>query len=157
MFCCCCCYCCFSLLLLNIFSLYLIFINLSNIFLSMFLLGLILYGTPCASWTWMTVPFPTLGKFSTIISSNIFSGPFPFTSSSGAPVIQMSVWLKLFHTSLRLSSFLFILFSLFCSMAEISYHSVFQVTYPFFCLRYSAIGSFQYIFHFSYYSSLFVL
>ena len=29
-----------------------------------------------ASWTWMTIFFSMLGKFSAIISSNIFSGPF---------------------------------------------------------------------------------
>ena len=32
--------------------------------------------TFCTSWTLLTVPFPMLGKFSTIISSNIFLGSF---------------------------------------------------------------------------------
>ena len=40
-----------------------------------------------------------------------------FSSSSGTPIIQMMVCLMLSQTSLRLSSFLFILFSLFCSTA----------------------------------------
>ena len=36
-----------------------------------------LYRTVCASWTWVTISFPRLGKFSAIISSScIFSGPF---------------------------------------------------------------------------------
>ena len=48
-------------------------------------LGFILYGTLCVSWTWVTISFPMLGKFSTIISSNIFSDPFFFSSSSGTP------------------------------------------------------------------------
>ena len=88
--------------------------------LGVFLLGFILYGTLCASWTWLTLSFPILGKFSTIISSNIFSVPFFLSSSSGTPIIQMLVHLMLSQRSLRLSSILFILFSLFCSVVVIS-------------------------------------
>ena len=43
--------CCFSLAAFNIFSFYLIFDSLINMCLGMFLLGFILYGTLCASWT----------------------------------------------------------------------------------------------------------
>ena len=68
--------CHFSLATFNNFSLSLIFANLITMCLIVFLLGFILYGTPCASWTWVAISFPMLGKFSTIISSNIFSGPF---------------------------------------------------------------------------------
>ena len=46
--------CCFYLIAFNISFLFLIFINLITIFLSMFLLGLLLYGTLRASWTWVT-------------------------------------------------------------------------------------------------------
>ena len=53
----------------------------------------------------------TLQKFSTMISSNIFSSTF---SSSQAPVIQMLVCLMLSQKPLRLSSLLFILFSFLC-------------------------------------------
>ena len=53
-----------------------------------FCLGFILFGTPWASWTSVAISFPILGKFSTIISSSIFSWPF-FLSSSGTPMIQM--------------------------------------------------------------------
>ena len=48
----------------------------------MFLLGFILPGTLCASWTWLTVSFPIFGKFSANISANIFSGPFSLSLSS---------------------------------------------------------------------------
>ena len=84
----------------------------------------------------MTISFPILGKFLTMSSSNIFfkSVPFSFSSFSWTPVIQMFVHLMLSQRSLRLSSFLFILFSLFCSAAV-------KVTYPFLCLSYSAIDS----------------
>ena len=78
--------CCFSLVALNTFCLYLIFVNLINVCLDMFLLGFILYGTVCTSWTWVTTFFLILGKISTIISSNIFSGSFSF-SSFWTPII----------------------------------------------------------------------
>ena len=41
----------FPLLLSIFFSLYLIFDSLINMFLGVFLLGFILYGTLCVSWT----------------------------------------------------------------------------------------------------------
>ena len=79
-----------SPLLLLIFFL-LVFVSLSSMCLGMVLLGFILYGTLCASWTWLTISFSMLGKFSTIISSKIFSYPFFFSSSSGTPIIWMLV------------------------------------------------------------------
>ena len=49
-----------------------------------------------------------------------FLRPFLFSSSSGTLIIRMLVCLVLSQRSLRLSSILFILFSLFCSSALIS-------------------------------------
>ena len=69
-----------------------------------FLLGFIMHGTLCGSWTWLAISFSILGKFSTIISSKISSYPFFFSSSSGTPIIWMLVHLKLSQRSLRLSS-----------------------------------------------------
>ena len=43
--------CCFSLAAFNILSLCLVFVSLINMCLGVFLLGFILYGTLCASWT----------------------------------------------------------------------------------------------------------
>ena len=60
----------------NSLSLSLIFSVLITVCLGMFLFGLILYGTLCPSWTWMTVCSPRLEKFSATISSNVFSAPF---------------------------------------------------------------------------------
>ena len=108
--------CCFSQFAFNIFSLYLIFVSLINICLGVFLLRFILY----ASWTWVNISYLMLGKFSTLISSNNFSGPFSFSSSSETPLMQMLLHLMLSLRSLRLSSFLFLLFSLFCSPEVIS-------------------------------------
>ena len=59
----------------NILSLSLIFASLIAVCLGVFLLGFILPGTFCVSWTWLTIFFPIAGKLSAIISSNIFSGP----------------------------------------------------------------------------------
>ena len=63
--------CCFSLAAFNILSLCLSFVGLISMCLDGFLLGFVLYGTLYASWTWLTISFSMLGKFSTIISSKI--------------------------------------------------------------------------------------
>ena len=79
--------CCFSLAAFNVCSLCLIFVNLINMCLEVFHLGFILFGTLWVSWTWVIISFPILGKFSTIISSNIFSWSF-FLFSSETPMIS---------------------------------------------------------------------
>ena len=127
----------FSLVAFSNFSLSLILLNLITMCLAMFLLGFILPGILCTSSTWVAIYFPMLGKFSTIISSNIFSGPFSLSSPSGTPIMRMLVHLMLSQRSLRLSSFFFTLFH-----GSEFHHSVFQVTSPFFCFSYSAIDSF---------------
>ena len=68
--------CHFSLVSFNSLSWSLIFVSLMTMCLHVFLLEFILPGTLCASWTWLTVFFLTLGEFSAIISSNISLGPF---------------------------------------------------------------------------------
>ena len=100
--------CCFSLAAFNILSLCLVFLSLISMCLGVFLLGFILYGTHCASWTSMPISFSMLGKFSTIISSKIFSYPFFSSYSSGTPILLMLVHLIWSQKSLRLSSALFI-------------------------------------------------
>ena len=112
--------CCFSLAAFNICCLCLIFVNLINMCFEVFHLGFILFGTLWVSWTWVTISFPILGKFSTIISSSIFSWPFFLFSSSGTPMIQMLGCLTLSQRSLRLSSFLLIHFSFILSDSFIS-------------------------------------
>ena len=108
--------CCF-----NICSLCLIFVNLINMCLGVFCLGFILFGTLWVSWTWVAISFPILGKFSTIISSSIFSWPFFLSSYPGTPMILMLGHFTLSQRSLRLSSFLLILFfSFFLSASFVS-------------------------------------
>ena len=88
---------------------------------SVFLLGFILLRLSLlAFWTWLTVSFLMLGRFSAILSSNIFSSLFYLFSSSGTPIMKILVHLMLSQRSLNLSSFLLILFSIFCFMAMIS-------------------------------------
>ena len=92
--------CCFSLAAFNICSLCLIFVNLINMCLGVFCLELILFGILWVSWTWVTISFPILGKYSTIISSSIFSWSFFLSSSSGTPIIRMLGCLTLSQRSL---------------------------------------------------------
>ena len=65
--------CCFSLATFNILSLCLVFASLISMCLGVFLLGFMLYGTLYHSWTWLTISLSMLWKFSSIISSKIFS------------------------------------------------------------------------------------
>ena len=109
--------CCFSLAAFNICSLCLIFVNLINMCLGVFRLGFILFWALWVSWTWVIISFPTLGKFSTLITSSIFSSSFFLSSSSGTPMIQMLGHLTFSQRSLRLSSFLLIHFSFFLSVS----------------------------------------
>ena len=112
--------CCFSLAAFDVLSLFSVFVNLISMCLGMFLLAFILYGTLCASWTWLTISFSMLGKFSAVISSKIFSYPFFVSSYSGTPIIRKLVCLIWSLRSLLLSSALFIMFTLFCSSEVIS-------------------------------------
>ena len=112
--------CCFSLAAFNILSLCLVFVSLISMCLGMFLLGFLLYRTLCTSWAWLTISFSMLGKFSTIISSKIFSYLFLYSSLSATPVIRIFVHLIWSQRSLRLSSALFILSTLFCPSEVIS-------------------------------------
>ena len=89
--------------------------------LGIFLLGFTLYGTLCPSWTWLTISFSMLGKFFNYnLFKTFFSYTFFISYSSGTPIIWMLVCLILFQRSLRLSSVLFILFTLFCFSEVIS-------------------------------------
>ena len=141
--------CCFSLAAFNICSLCLIFVNLINMCLGVFHLGFILFGTLWVSWTWVAISFPILGKFSTIISSSIFLWPFFLSSSSGTPMIQMLGRLTLSQRSLRLSSFLLILFASLLHLFPPSYlppHLSYLLPQLFYCC------SLQSAFDLSYYS-----
>ena len=135
--------CCFSLAAFNILSLCLVFVSLFSMWLGMFLLGFILYGTLCASWTWLTISFSMLGKFSAIISLEFFSFLFFYSSSSVTPILWMLLHLILSQRSLRLSSGLFFFFFYFILLfRSYSHHFIFQLTDSFFCFRHSAIDSF---------------
>ena len=57
---------------------------------------------------------------------------------------------------LRLSSFLLIHFSFFLCFIYF-YHSIFHLTYPIFCLRYSTVGSLQSVFDLIYFIIHYIL
>ena len=112
--------CCFSLTAFNIFPLYLIFDSLINMCLGVFLLGFILYGT---LWFlhWIdyflyhireVVNYNLFKYFLSLFLFFLFFFWDPYNSNVGA--------FNVVPGSLRLSSILYILFSLFCSVVVIS-------------------------------------
>ena len=110
--------------------------------LSVWLVCVLMYSS------WVYHALDMFGKFSAVISSNVFSSPFSL-SPSGTPIMQVLVHLMLSQRSLRLSSLLFSLFffPIFCGSDF--HHSVLQLIYLF-CLL------FCYWFLLVYYSPLFV-
>ena len=106
--------CCFSLPAFNSLSLCLVFVSLISMCLGVFLLGFILYRTLYTSWTWLTISFSMLGKFSTIISLKFFFILFlylfffrdPYNLNVGAFDIVPEVSVTIFSSS---HSFYFIL------------------------------------------------
>ena len=133
---------CFSLAAFNILSLCLVFVSLISMCLGMLLLGFILCGTLCACWTSLTVSFPMLGKFSTIISSKIFSYPFFFSSSSETPYnSNVGVFDMVPEVSETvLSSFHSFYFSLL--FRSYFHHFILQFIDSSFCFSYCAIDYF---------------
>ena len=132
--------CCFSLAAFNILSLCLVFVTLISMCLGMFLLGFILCGTVCALG-----PDYFLFHVGEIFKYNLFKNfliPFLILFFFSIPIIWMLVLLILSQKSLRLSSVLFILFILFCSLDVISTILSSSSLISFFCFRYSAIDSF---------------
>ena len=90
---------------------------------------------------------PVLEKFSTIISADIYSDPF---SPSRTRPCDLNV--GVFNVVPEVSETVLIYFDsfFFILLLNSSFsHSVVQLTYLFFCFSYSAISSFQCIFHFS--------
>ena len=134
--------CCFSLAAVNILSLCLVTFSLISMCLDVFLLGLILYGTLCASWARWTICFPMLGKFSNYILFKNFLIPFvflfffwdPYNLNVGAfelvPEVTETV-LSSFHS-----------FLLYSALQTLFHHFIIQRTDSFFCFKYSAIDSF---------------
>ena len=144
---------CFSLAAFNIFSLPLILVNLINKCLGMFFLGLILFEA-LHFMTQVNVSFSILGKFSAIISSNIFSGPFSFFFFSGNSIMQMFMCLTLPQNLLNYLHFFS--FFLFCFAAVIS-TTLSSNALIHFCLIYPAVdpSSVFFLFQLLYCSILF--
>ena len=101
-------------------SLCLVFVSLISMYLGMFLLGSVLYGT----LSFLDLIDYFLSHVRDIFNYNLFKDflicLFFSFSSAGTPIIQLLVRLLMSQRSLRLSSVLFILFTLLCSSEVIS-------------------------------------
>ena len=109
----------FPLLLSIFFLCFLIVVNLITMCLSVFLLGFILCGTLCTSWTSVTFSFPMLWKISATISTYFlrsFLSLCSFWNPYNVIVGPFNVGPEVSETVL----ILFILFSLFSSVVVIS-------------------------------------
>ena len=130
---------CFSLAAFNILSLCLVFISLISMCLGMFLLGFILCGTLCASWTWLTYLLFHVGElFKYHLFKNfliLFLFLFFFRDPYNSNVVAFDIVPEVSETIL--SSFFLLFF-----FRNYFNHFIFQLTDSFFCLRCSAIDSF---------------
>ena len=106
--------------------------------LGCFALGLSCLGL-CVSWTWVAISFPILGQEYLL---KYFLMPFLFVfffwDSYDSNVGMFNIAPEV--TEVVLISFNFFLFS---PLFHFSHHSIFHLTYPFFCLSYSTVGSLQ--------------
>jgi len=128
--------CCFSLAAFYIGSLCLIFIPFINMHLGVFALGLSCLELSGFLGHGKLYPSPFEGSFDYYLLEN-FLMRFLFYYSSETPMSLMLGHLTLSQRSLRLSSFLLILFfffSFFSLCFIYIFHSIFHLTYPLFCL-----------------------
>ena len=86
--------------------------------LGVVLLGFILFGTFCASCSWIFVPFFRFGKFPAILSSNICFIVFSFLLLES---LQSRYWHILYY-SIDLLNVSFIFFMFFLSAILINFH-----------------------------------
>ena len=121
---------CFSLAAFNILSSCLISGNLISMCLNMFLLGFILLGILCTSWTWLTISHAgevfNYNLFKIFLSAFLilFSIWDPYNSNVGVFNIVPEVS-ETIPNSFHSFSFI-LLFNCYL------HHSIFQLTYPFF-------------------------
>ena len=131
-----------SLAAFNILSL--ILAILITICFGVVFLWLILFLILCALCSWMSVSFPRLENFSSIMPSNLFSVPFSLSSTSGISISVLDVFSEVSNCP-QFST----LFILFCSPIVIS-----TIMSSSSLICFSALFSlllFSFIFHFTYY------
>ena len=133
---------CVSLAAFRILSLSLTFAIIIIIRLGVGLFGFNLFEALCASYILMSVSF-RFGKFSAIISSNMFTMPFSFSSPSGIPIMHRLAHFILSHRSLVLLSCFFNL--VFCMLSWLGdfHYFILYVTNSFLCIIFSAFYLFS--------------
>ena len=140
--------CCFSLAAFNICSLCLIFANLINMCLGVFLLGFILFGTLWVSWTWVIISFPILGVFNYYLLKYflmVFLFVFFFWNSYGSNVGMFDIVPEVSEVVLiSFNSFFFFLSVSFISTILSSTSIILSSA------SYSIVGSLQSVFELSY-------
>jgi len=133
---------CFSLAAFRILSLSLTFAVFIIICLGVGLFGFSLFWALCASYILISVCF-RFGKFSAIISSNIFSIPLSFSFPSGIPIMRILARFILSHRSLiLLSCFFHLVFCLLSWLGDFHYF-IFHITNSFLCIIHSALYCFK--------------
>ena len=110
----------FAFLLLIFSHLSLIFVSLITICLGVFFLRFILPGTLCFLNLVDYFLSHVREVFSYYLLKYFLRSFFSLSSPSGTPIMWMLVYLMLSQRSIRLSLFLLILFSIFCSVLVIS-------------------------------------
>ena len=133
---------CFSFSSFYIYFVCLVFVSLINMCLGVYLWIYPIWDS-LGFWTWVAISFHILGwlvfLFFYFYPLKYFFLPFPFVFYFWDTYGLNVGALAFFQKSLRLSSFLFLLFSLF--------HFYLPAYYLFFCLSYSTVGSLQSIFN----------
>ena len=146
--------CCFSLDAFNICSLCLIFVSLSNMCLRRFLLGIFPVWDSLGFLSLGGYFLPHIRKFLNIIPSNIFSHPFLLSFFPGMLMMQMLGCLTNFNTwNCPRGHWCFthlLFFAFLYSDLLYFHHSIFWLTYPFFYLSFSTVGSLQSVLNLSY-------
>ena len=103
----------------------------------------------CFFWAWRSVSFYRLGKFSAVISSNMFSAPFPFFLPLGRLNVNVSI-LDVVSEALKPSLFVNFFFFFFCCSDWVILLFCLSDVYLFFCTMKSTVDSLLCIFHYSY-------
>jgi len=133
--------CCFSLAAFNVISLFLISLSLINMCLNVFLLWFNLQGTLC----FLVLNDYYLSRVGEVFNCNFFKNfliAFLFFFFLWDPYNSNIIVFNIVPKVSEGILYYFHFFPFILLFSSYFHHSILQLTYPFFCLSYSAIGSF---------------